>query len=116
MILQNHDMNVSYPRNEESSKTFIIPRRMFDGCAPQIPYLAGSSEIKDIRALFSAEVRLSIFHYFIAPSSSQRDEPDRLCPHQFKGAGPRPTPDGVCDLDVVPKVATAERRCTNTNI
>jgi hypothetical protein len=31
---------------------------------------------------------------FIAPSSSQRDEPDRLCPRQFKGAGPRPTPDG----------------------
>jgi hypothetical protein len=21
-------------------------------------------------------------------------EPDRLCPRQFKGAGPRPTPDG----------------------
>ena len=50
---------------------------------------------------------------FIAPSASQRDEPDRLCPRQFKSAGPRPTPDGggalVYDLDVVLKVA-AERR------
>jgi hypothetical protein len=47
------------------------------------------------------------------PSSSQRGEPDRLCPRQFKGAGPRPTPNGgqglVYDLDVVPKVATERR-------
>jgi hypothetical protein len=27
-----------------------------------------------------------VIHYHIAPSSSQRDEPDRLCPRQFKGA------------------------------
>jgi hypothetical protein len=52
--------------------------------------------------------------YIIAPSSSQRDEPDRLCPRQFKGAGPHPTPDGggsglVYDLDVVPKVVTERR-------
>jgi hypothetical protein len=40
------------------------PRRVFDGFgALQIPYLAGSSEIKDIRALFSAEVRLGMYNY-----------------------------------------------------
>jgi hypothetical protein len=45
-----------------------------------------------------------VLYNFISPSPSQRDEPDRLCPRKFKGAGPRPIPDGgglIYDLDDV---------------
>jgi hypothetical protein len=54
---------------------------------------------------------LSIYLYIlILPSRFQRDGPDRFCPRLFKGAGPRPTPDGGCgffiyDLDVMCMVA-----------
>ena len=69
-----------------------------------------------VHAMHYVLVKLSSDRWiFIAPSASQRDEPDRfkLCPRQFKGAGPAlPQMGGGClvyDLHVVPKVATERR-------